>query len=287
MTLKQIEKQLKKKADYLNSKEIKLSKDVKKIQAELFDLLIKKAVLELNVGEGGVISRTAKNFSIINNIDRVFDEFNNQYQVDVINAFGKDLLGVTEYVKDYYQVVGFSKKAILSGLEKAKWVERSIGYVGNEIVKGSYLDTLMQNEIVRQEVKGIMIRNISANTGLKQLERDLKGYIKGVGEQSGKLERYYKQYAYDTFNQVDESINMQVADELDLQHFIYAGTEIKSTRPFCEERIGGAFTREEAEAWSKEDWKGKSGPFFPNRGGYNCRHKIAWISETLYDELKK
>ena len=287
MTLTEVKKQLKIKADYLNSKEVKLSKDVKRIQNELFDLLIKKAVAELTIGDGGAISRSAKNFTIINNIDKVFDEFNKQHQFEVINAFGKDLLGVTDYVKEYYTVAGFSKKAILSGLEKAKWVERSIGYVGNDVIKGGYLDTLMKNEIVRQEVKALMIRNISSNTGLAQLRKDLKDYVKGVGEQAGKLERYYKQYAYDTFNQVDESINMQVADELDLQHFAYLGTEIKSTRQFCQDRIGGVFTRAEAEAWDNEDWGGKSGSFFPNRGGYNCRHEIGWISEELYNHLKK
>jgi hypothetical protein len=286
MTLQEVEHQLNRKWVYLSNSEVKLAEDVRKLQIKLFDLLSDKTLSELTFDKFGNVARTPKNFELIANIDQVFDVFNEKYQSEVINMFGNQLLGVTEYVKDYYLATGFAKNAILKGLEKAKWIENSIGFNGKEILKGGYLDTLLESDVVRQEVKDLMLKNLSSNQSLKKVTKDLKDFVKGSGDQAGKLERYYKQYAYDTFNQVDESINQQVADELQLNYFVYSGTKIKTTRKFCKDRIRGVFTRAEAEAWDSEDWAGKSGPFFPNRGGYNCRHQIGWISEKLYNKLK-
>jgi hypothetical protein len=285
MSLNLIKKELQKKSNYLNTVDNSLSSDVKKLQKKLFDLLVSKTLSELTVKDGE-IAKTAKNFALINNIDRVFEELNQAGQSETIKLFGDRLLNIQKYTASYYTATGFTKKAIENALQKAKWIENAIGYNGKEIVKGGYLDTLMSNEIVRQEIKDLMLRNIVAKTSIKDVQKELKGFVQGVGEQSGKLERYYKQYASDVIKQVDESFNLQVADELGLNHFAYLGTEIKTTRQFCADRYGQVFTREEAEEWDKEDWKGKSGSFFINRGGYNCRHDIGWISEKLYNELK-
>jgi hypothetical protein len=77
---------------------------------------------------------------------------------------------------------------------------------------------------------------------------------------------------------------------LGLKWFIYQGSNIKTTRPFCRKKAGKVFSVEEAAKWRNDpDLVGKSSAATYNplleRGRYNCRHHIGYISERLAKRL--
>jgi hypothetical protein len=62
------------------------------------------------------------------------------------------------------------------------------------------------------------------------------------------------------------------------------------TRPFCEERVGNFYHQKEIESWANIDWQGKrpgttSSSIFIYCGGYNCRHSLIPVSETLVPKI--
>jgi hypothetical protein len=122
------------------------------------------------------------------------------------------------------------------------------------------------------------------------LTRGLREKVVGNPDVDGELVRYFRQYSYDTFNQVHEVKNRQFADALDLQWFIYAGSVIPNTRAFCRKKAGKVFNIREAQTWRNDPdliGKGRPEPYDPliDRGRWNCRHFIKYISAEMAAKL--
>jgi len=136
------------------------------------------------------------------------------------------------------------------------------------------------------EIKERSLRLLSRpeGIGLKDLRRSLEDAIinKGVSE------KYFARWTGDIYSQYQRASANIIRKELGLKHARYAGGLIETSRPFCEERNGNVYDEEEIESWADEDFAGKSDPYDPiiDCGGYNCRHRLDWISEELFDELK-
>ena len=71
------------------------------------------------------------------------------------------------------------------------------------------------------------------------------------------------------------------AEEAGLDLFIYLGPDDKITRPFCDARVGGIFTREEIAGWDN----GQGLPADIYLGGYNCRHQLRPVSREMAKAL--
>jgi hypothetical protein len=84
-----------------------------------------------------------------------------------------------------------------------------------------------------------------------------------------------------------------IADDLDVEYYLYQGTIIADTRPFCEARSGRFFTKEEVQKWPNlKGWQGRmagtnSSTIFIYRGGYNCRHQLWPVAKEQYDAAKE
>lgn len=98
----------------------------------------------------------------------------------------------------------------------------------------------------------------------------------------------YKQFAENTFARYERTASDVLRKRIGLKHAVYEGGTITTTRPFCSERDGKVFSEEEIESWNTLDWEGKSSPYnpFTDCGGYNCRHRLNWISEDLAKFLR-
>lgn len=77
------------------------------------------------------------------------------------------------------------------------------------------------------------------------------------------------------------TVNLSKADDLGIELFLYAGPDDGVTRPFCQERVGQIFTREEIESWDNDQGL----PADVYLGGYNCRHRLDPVSAELAEEL--
>jgi len=271
MSLGKINDISKRKENYINSKVKTLDKEVLKLQDKLLSMVLSDYIPKFTTDNTGNIKLTKHNIALIYEIDKIFSNFNKLYQNNVIKKYAEDLLKLTPFNEAYYIGLGIEAKTVDNLVNKSEIVKASIGVdAKGRVIKGSYLDDLSQNAEVKKSIKNYVIESVNSKRGLKDYTKGLKTLIVGNEQVDGKLQRYYKQYAYDTFNQVDAAQNLYVADNLGLQAFIYAGTIILTSRQFCKDRVGKVFTREEGQSWNKLKWQGQKKPanFFIDRGGY-------------------
>jgi hypothetical protein len=92
--------------------------------------------------------------------------------------------------------------------------------------------------------------------------------------------------ARDSIMQYQQQVNNIVAEEIKIDHFLYIGDIIATTREFCRRRVGKVYTRKQIDSWTFK-WAGKSGPAFTHRGGYNCRHHWQGIRPEWMEGKKK
>ena len=259
------------------------------IQKDLLLSLLSDFVSNLTFTDN-VLDRSVQNFNRIASFDNWFSDFRNIFLENQILDFGKTLLEYSKDTGNYYLAIGFPKETIGNILEKNALLEARIGIKNNKIIKGSYLDNLANIESVKNDLKNIVLNNINNKSSLQVLTKNLSNYIKGANGINGALQRYYDQYAYDSFNSVREIKNQEFAEKLKLNFFIYAGTTISTTRKFCAERSNKLFHVSETKKWVDDpnliDQKTKLSynPLI-DRGRYRCRHHIQYVSNKMAERL--
>ena len=255
----------------------------------------------------GQIKGTEKRLSALNRVifDTIFNYLSDnltfsddsikytQSNVGIIEALSKE-------VRKLDGTIGKLGKYILSGINKL------IGLTANDLKKvdkravksGQRVSQLLMNhaktnigtnlqlEGIFAEFKERALRQLSKPTGigLKDLRTNLEGYVL-----DGKVsEKYFARWSGDIYSQYQRAAANEIRKELKLKHAVYAGGLIETSRPFCQERNGNTYTEDEIAEWENEDFEGKSDPYDPfiDCGGYNCRHRLDWISEEMYDTIQ-
>lgn len=127
---------------------------------------------------------------------------------------------------------------------------------------------------------------VANNASWGETVKNLQQIVTGDSELDGKLLRYAKQVAHDTFAVADRSYTSQVAEELDAEWFFYSGGTVSGTREFCRERHNEYYFYKEIESWADLDWDGKddqtnAATIYSLAGGYNCRHSIIPVSISV------
>lgn len=263
-----------------------LEGEAMRLQGELYTLTNDRA-LALDTVDGR-IKPTAANLGRVATLDRAFNTFEKSMR-SLMERFAGWLLGVAAEVEEVYTLGGF-KVGDVQVLTRA--IEARIGITGNTLTPGGYLDRLAKADSVKQQVKDFMLRGIAGKMPLADLSKGLRGLVVGNPGVDGAMVRYLRQYAYDTFNEVRELQNKGIADRLKLRHFVYAGSLIKESRAFCRKRAGKVFTTDEVKTWKNDPTlieprtRDSYNPLV-ERGRYNCRHWIDYISEEMYLILKE
>ncbi len=92
--------------------------------------------------------------------------------------------------------------------------------------------------------------------------------------------------AHDSLMQTYATVQNIKAIEAGSDRFLYFGSLVRDSRPFCVERAGKIFTREQIEKWNNETWEGKIPGLnvFIQRGGYGCRHHLSAIPKGITEE---
>jgi hypothetical protein len=268
-----------------------LEKQNKGLQSELLNLLLQDFVSKITLKEGK-IELTAANLAKVSELDKLFSNFKVEFIDDQMSKFTEELLQIAELNGEYYAALGFDQK-VVDGISKAnELIKARIGVTGskNAIVPGGYLDTLAQTAEVKQVLKNIVISQITTTRNVQEFTKAIGNFVKGTPDVDGALVRYYRQYAYDSYNQVLEVKNQEFAKGLGLKWFIYVGSVIQTTRPFCSKRAGKVFSTDEVAKWKDDtdliqpSTKDSYAPLL-ERGRYNCRHMIKYVSEEMAKRL--
>lgn len=242
--------------------------------------------------KGGRLTATTVNRARLRILDEALRRFAAGDLRDAVKVLAEQLLDVAGRNASYYLLAGFDRAKVEALAKDTGLLLDILGLEANgQFTAGGYLDRLASGQEVRERVKNLVLRSLAQGITPKDLARDFQKTVSGAQGIDGALVSYFKQYAFDSYNQVREVQNLHMANELELDFFVYAGGVIDSTRAFCLKRNRKVFHREETENWKNDPdlinqkTKDSYRPLI-ERGRYNCRHMIMWISKDRAFELR-
>lgn len=195
--------------------------------------------------------------------------------------YAKDKISISDAIKDNEYIKEIKKQLI-------------------EHLRGSKL-----NEAVLKPLENIIRQNVLLNNTFENVANILKSKI----IEKPIINNHVDTIAYDTLHQYNGVINEQVRKKNNLRYFYYIGSEIETTRPFCDhmkDNFKGAISVDELEKVLNEfcpngtpsetkityetvngvvrTLKKGSGMiegttlenFTINRGGHRCNHEVKW-----------
>jgi hypothetical protein len=223
-------------------------------------------------------------------VSNTFNTFEKLYYTPLLKQYAKQLLETVALSSDYYGLVGLGDLTVSQMDKAAAVVESYLGVEKGNVVKGGLLDTVSNLGNVRQKVISTIANGISGKMPLNKFANNLQKVVIGSGKDAGLLQQHWRTYVYDLYNQSHEAANNLNAEQLGLKYFIYQGSLIDTSRAFCKKRAGKVFSVEETKTWKDDPTLvGKNKELYNpliERGRWNCRHFINYISEDLYKQLK-
>jgi len=142
-------------------------------------------------------------------------------------------------------------------------------------------------------IQEVLKDNIAGIGSRSQLNKTLRKFIEGTEQEAPFLNRYIKQTTNDAIMTFNAEYIQTIADDLDVEYYLYAGTLIADSRPFCQARAGRYFTTDQVKAWPNlKGWNGRmagtnSSTIFIYRGGYNCRHQLWPVAKEQYEAAQE
>lgn len=223
-------------------------------------------------------------------LNTIFTKFKKVYTSqfpDVMRYTFEASLKVTDLNQAYFgtMVPPSSLKEIAEKTKQA--VSNRLGITNSgKIIKNGFTDKVLGSKKAQNDFVKAVNKIVAGNADVNKLQNDIKELIIGNKEQSGSLERYYRTTSQDIIMHIDRNNSLIYADELDLDHFIYGGGLINTSRSFCIDKNRKIFTRSQADKWKDSAFIKKmygGNPYDPikDMGGYGCRHTADWITADV------
>jgi hypothetical protein len=263
-----------------------LGKQVESSQAGLLKLVVEDFLDQLDQ-ENGVITNSLKNKRLLGLLDQVFTEYNKTYGLEVVKQIFDGVQQIIDFNSAYFEVI--AKPAQLAPIKKEviTLVQAWLGVDDNgKATPNGYLDTLVKDPSIKNQVRNIAMGAVIGESGYFETKKAVATFVTGQGENAGALSSYTRNFVYDMYSQLDRANGLVYADKLGLEYAIYEGGLIKTSRPFCRERNGKVFTREEIMAFDPPKAKPPGYNPLTDLGGYGCRHHLNWITKILAFALR-
>lgn len=169
---------------------------------------------------------------------------------------------------------------------------------------------------IAEEITQILQSNITTGGSYAQLNDQLRTALTDQEGNPGLLTRYSKQITTDAINQYSAQYTKAVSDDLGYEWFAYQGSDIQTTRPFCDAMTDFTFFNvseiprllkaQNLYYTNKKSGQRELVPIYPktglpngmipgtnpsnfqiNRGGYNCGHQIRPVAASLVPDWIK
>lgn len=255
-----------------------------KAQGVLFKQFAVEIMDKLEYDQDGKVINNAKNRNVLVSLDKFFKKWNDDTNPRVLNVLLEGVQQIMNFNYGYYSKFNEVPKASLIKLrEKALSNVRGwLGMEDNDIKPNGYLDTLVQNDTIKNQIKDAVMKTIYAQDGWNAAKKTLQTIIEGDGSGSlGSLEKYHRNFSYDLYSQIDRATGKTYADDLKFDCAIYEGGIIETSRPFCKEHNGNVYHISEIKKMKPEKAIPPNyNPIF-DMGGYACRHHWNWIPPSL------
>lgn len=259
-----------------------LDKEVAKAQRGLLQRFISDWVDKLDIDENGVVKNTLRNRRMLATVDTVFNDFVKNEGIQVAKTIVEGITKVIDFNGQYYKNLG--EASVLSDIKPIvkEYMQSWLGLKGNGALEGNgYLQKTVSDVKVLGELKNLALRSVSGQQGYQALKEEVKTFIDGNKDSAGMLQRYYRNFVYDTYSQVDRATAEVYAVRLEMDYALYEGGLIKTSRKFCKERNGKVFTRDEINQFDPKVAKQPNYNPFTDLGGYGCRHHLNWIPYSV------
>jgi hypothetical protein len=151
-------------------------------------------------------------------------------------------------------------------------------------------------------LKKILLANTQAGGSYADMIGQLRGYMLGKDGNEGALEQYIRTYGTTAINQFSAEYNKSIADDLGLEWYVYTGSLLTTSRPFCIKAVDKKYIHAsefqtlldgDFGALGKVHLNKKTGlpdgmmdgtdpENFPRRrGGWNCGHQLIAVATMI------
>lgn len=260
-------------------------------QAILSDVIL--LVKDLDISPDGTIKNSVTNLRTIGKIKAKLESIvlNDSYLKEV-KKFTDAFEAVAKLQNQYFLSIEktFKPKALLAEIQK-----QSIN---------AAIESLTEAGIgvnVVDEIQSMLRKNITSGGSYSDLVSQLRNSIISNKTGAGLLERYMKQVTVDSIQQFNAQYSHAISDDLQLEFFWYTGSNLETTREFCEHLtkkkwihkselqtiLGGDIDGHQVKINPKTKlWAGaipdtNVANFKINRGGFNCGHQLAPVSSAV------
>jgi len=309
---KRISELLNKKEQFLLSSETSLNKTLRKMQDMLVSKVTAEIIPQLDMANGK-IRNTLKNYRLLAALDKVYSDFQKGQRIPFVKEVGGSVAGITQANVTYFEVMmGLETPKLFAKVAEgaAKKIGMRLGLEGGKIVSGGFFETLIKNEALLLDVKQFTAQAVTGQFAMKDYIKGLNTLIIGDDKKPGGIEKQFNRYAHDVYMQYDSAYSTALADETGMNYFIYQGSLVKDSRDFCVANAGKIFKKEDAEKW--RTWTPDQGVYpagykvkqrdtsavpsylsyvgydpIIDRGGYNCRHYIGWLLDSIAERMIK
>lgn len=262
-------------------------------KAAMSELLLQLKKLDLD--DNGNVKASIANLNQIGQIRNkltgiiVSDEY-----LGELKKYVQTFTDITKMQNEYWNKIEpeFKPRAILKEIRKQA--------VGDTVAK---LTEAGIGENIGGKLTDILRTNITSGGSYKNLEQQLRDSLMNNRTGEGTIEKYTKQITTDAVNQYSANYSQMVSQDLGAEWFEYQGSDITTTRCFCDAMTDGdnayfhvteipRILRGEGLTCKKDGMdvpvaiyeKTKlpygmiagtdANNFFIRRGGYNCGHQI-------------
>lgn len=278
-----------------------IEKAVTKVNEDMSDLQdgsysrIQEITKDLKVTSGS-INNTAENYRLISKLKTDIEGaiLNEKYQ-SAVNRFLKSFKEVADLQAQYYKTIeenyspsDVNKLVLQNALEATAESLTESGINANVISK---VDEMLKN-------------NVSSGAKYSDMLNQMKEFMTNTSSGEGALVKYVNQITTDSINQFSANYNQTITADLNLDWFIYSGTIIKHSRPFCEHLVEKKYVHKSeiptilsgnidgvhVHINPKTDLPDGMIPgtnpsnFQTLRGGYQCGHQLISVSELFVPE---
>jgi hypothetical protein len=263
-----------------------LDKRVEAMQTKMFVKLRNEFLNELEYDKDKILQYSDKNLEIISKVEQLVNEFTKESNA-IVRNYTKQVFRTMQGLQGFEDFATPENTKILQ-LQAVGLLEKlGIDAKGNMIPNG-YLASISSLRGVSQNITDYLLREISVGRRESEILKGFQRFMVGDNQLNGEVTRYFKTQIHDVTWNISRSRDYNFAKALNLNYFIYQGTEIDTSREFCKERIGNTYHVNDVTTFPKTE------PYFPDNydffihcGGYNCRHRLRWISNELGAKLRK
>ncbi len=296
LTYEELQRLGKLREEFMLKREALLKETVEGLQRTLLEVVFDNLLANMETDAGSLLNSNT-NIKLINAMDAIYDRFRNTQLKATVKTFAGDLDGLFNLNENYFKPFTGDKELFNRVSTKVRSIMRSNIGIGadDRFISNGYLDSFVKDNRILVDIKQQLYNAVGAGNGVPDTQKFFRQYIGGEpGKFNGLLQKHFNGFVYDTYADYDRTTADEFAAELDLECFIYAGGLIDTSRPFCIDRNGKVWTREEAETWKLLVGKPR-GPIVSrfmvynplrNLGGIRCRHTPNYVTNDIAIERR-